>query len=73
MAIASLKIHPAIGIARLGNSPDEFVIGPERLWDPPDPPGGFWRRRQEARPTRASPYRLESDVTRAPRAALDAL
>lgn len=41
MAIVSLKIHPAIGVARLGNSPDEFFVGPERLWDPPDPPGGF--------------------------------
>jgi hypothetical protein len=34
-------VHPAIGVARIGNSPDEFFIGPERLWDPPDPPGGF--------------------------------
>jgi hypothetical protein len=41
MAITSIKIHPAIGIARLGNSPDEFFIGPERLWEPPDPAGGF--------------------------------
>lgn len=41
MAITSVKVHPAIGIARLGNSPDEFFIGPERRWDPPDPPGGF--------------------------------
>jgi hypothetical protein len=22
------KIHPAIGVARVGNSPDEFFIGP---------------------------------------------
>jgi len=35
------KIHPAIGIARVGNSPDEFFIGPERIGQPPDPPGGF--------------------------------
>lgn len=41
MAITSVKIHPAIGVARLGNSPDDFFIGPEKLWDPPDPPGGF--------------------------------
>jgi hypothetical protein len=34
------KIHPAIGIARLGNSP-EFFIGPERLGQPPSPQGGF--------------------------------
>lgn len=25
------KIHPAIGIARVGNSPDEFYLSPERL------------------------------------------
>src|SRR5262245_49139754 len=35
------KIHPAIGIARVGNSPDEFFIGPERVGEQPDPPGGF--------------------------------
>jgi len=35
------KIHPAIGIARLGNSPDEFFIGPERIGERPNPPGGF--------------------------------
>ena len=29
MTISSIKIHPAIGIARLGNSPYEFFIGPE--------------------------------------------
>ncbi|MFH8249981.1 LodA/GoxA family CTQ-dependent oxidase [Microbacterium sp. B2969] len=35
------RIHPAIGIARVGNSPDEFFIGPERAFELPDPPGGF--------------------------------
>jgi hypothetical protein len=35
------KIHPAIGIARIGNSPDEFFIGPERIGERPDPSGGF--------------------------------
>ena len=35
------KIHPAIGIARVGNSPDEFFIGPERLGEFPEPAGGF--------------------------------
>jgi len=34
------RIHPAIGIARVGNSP-EFFIGPERLRERPEPPGGF--------------------------------
>jgi hypothetical protein len=41
MAITHIKIHPAIGVARVGNSPDEFFIGPERPWERPDPPGGF--------------------------------
>lgn len=35
------KIHPAIGIARLGNSPDELFIGPERPGELPMPEGGF--------------------------------
>jgi L-Lysine epsilon oxidase N-terminal/L-lysine epsilon oxidase C-terminal domain/von Willebrand factor type A domain len=34
------RIHPAIGIARIGNSP-EFFIGPERLGERPEPSGGF--------------------------------
>lgn len=34
------KIHPAVGIARVGNSP-EFFIGPERLGERPEPSGGF--------------------------------
>jgi hypothetical protein len=35
------KIYPAIGIARVGNSPDEFFIGPERIGEQPNPTGGF--------------------------------
>lgn len=35
------KIHPAIGIARVGNSPNEFFIGPERIGERPNPQGGF--------------------------------
>jgi hypothetical protein len=41
MAITVMRIHPSIGVARLGNSPDEFFIGPERRWEHPEPPGGF--------------------------------
>jgi hypothetical protein len=39
--IAYCKIHPAIGIARVGNSPNEFFIGPEipGVFDPPS--GGY--------------------------------
>jgi L-Lysine epsilon oxidase N-terminal/L-lysine epsilon oxidase C-terminal domain/von Willebrand factor type A domain len=35
------KIHPAIGIARVGNSPDDFFIGPEKLGEELTPQGGF--------------------------------
>ena len=34
------KIHPTIGFARVGNSPD-FFIGPEKRYQPPNPTGGF--------------------------------
>lgn len=39
MAITKVRIHPAIGIARMGNSPTDFFIGPEvpgRIDPPPD-------------------------------------
>jgi hypothetical protein len=42
--VAKCRIHPGIGIARVGNSPDEFFIGPEAPCDPNDvkpPAGGF--------------------------------
>jgi hypothetical protein len=41
MAIVGVKVHPAIGVARLGDSPDEFFVGPEKVWEVPDPPSGF--------------------------------
>lgn len=40
-AIATIKIHPAIGIARVGNSPTEFFIGPESPNDRSPPNGGY--------------------------------
>jgi len=39
--IASVKIHPAIGIARLGNSPSEFFLGPEKPGVHQRPPRGY--------------------------------
>lgn len=39
--IATIKIHPAIGIARIGNSDTEFFIGPERPGDHTPPKGGY--------------------------------
>jgi len=34
-ATPKYKIHPAIGIARVGNSPDSFYLAPERTGAPP--------------------------------------
>lgn len=39
----SFKIFPGIGIARLGNSPDAFFIGPEAPGIVPAPGGGSYR------------------------------
>jgi hypothetical protein len=41
LTIVKVKIHPAIGIARVGNSPDEFFIGPEHPGDRSIPPDGY--------------------------------
>jgi hypothetical protein len=37
--ITTAKIYPAIGIARVGNSPTEFFIGPERVGETSSPQG----------------------------------
>jgi len=39
--IAYCKIHPAIGIARVGNSPEEYFIGPEIPGVNSTPVGGY--------------------------------
>lgn len=39
--IASYAIYPPIGIARIGNAPDDYFYGPEVPGEVPDPPGGF--------------------------------
>jgi hypothetical protein len=39
--IVTFKIHPAIGIARVGDSPSEFFIGPEKPGVHPRPKGGY--------------------------------
>ena len=41
MPITSVKIFPTIGIARLGNSPTDFFIGPEIPGVRTPPPGGY--------------------------------
>lgn len=40
-AITRVAIHPAIGIARVGNSATEYFIGPEALGPTREPAGGF--------------------------------
>ena len=40
-AIKAIKIHPAIGIARVGNCPTEFFVGPEIPGVREMPPGGY--------------------------------
>ena len=40
-AIEQVVIHPAIGIARVGNSPDAWFLGPEVPGPHPVPEGGF--------------------------------
>jgi hypothetical protein len=40
-AIKSINIHPAISIARLGNSPTGFFVGPEVPGVHPRPRGGY--------------------------------
>jgi len=39
--VVRAAIHPAIGIARVGDSPDEYFIGPELPYCHPTPKGGF--------------------------------
>ena len=39
--VRTIRIHPAIGVARLGASSTEDFVGPERRWDIIRPPGGF--------------------------------
>ena len=55
--IHKCKIHPGIGIARVGNSPDQYFVGPEAPCDPNEvaPPAGGYKdtdgriKRQAAR------------------------
>lgn len=57
----TLKIHPGIGIARIGDSPHHFV-GPETVDTPPTPAGGY--RDDEGRIRRqAARFRLFDDAS----------
>ncbi|MEX2587474.1 MAG: LodA/GoxA family CTQ-dependent oxidase [Actinomycetota bacterium] len=39
--IVSVRIHPAIGIARIGNSEEDYFVGPEVPYRTPEPEGGY--------------------------------
>ncbi len=41
VGVASVAVHPAVGIARVGNSADSFFFGPELPGSLPVAPGGF--------------------------------
>ena len=55
--IVRASIHPAIGIARLGNSATEFFIGPEVAEPSPQSPG-FYRDASGALKREAARFRL---------------
>jgi hypothetical protein len=66
--IVRAAIHPAIGIARVGNSPTEFLIGPEVTDPAPGKPGSYrdaWGalKRQAAR-FRIYGYNAAGEVVR---------
>ena len=55
--IVRAAIHPAIGIARVGNSADAFFIGPQVVPSPPAPPGAY-RDPQHALKRQAAQFRI---------------
>lgn len=55
--IVSVAIHPGIGIARVGNSKDEYFIGPEVPYPDPKPPG-FYRDASGALKRQAARFRI---------------
>ena len=55
--VAYAKIHPGIGVARVGNSPTEYYIGPEYASAPP-PPFGTTRDNTGAIKRQAARFRI---------------
>lgn len=55
--IVRAAIHPAIGIARVGNSPEEFYFGPE-VPDPLPKPPGFYKDGTGALKREAARFRV---------------
>jgi hypothetical protein len=55
--IVRAAIHPSIGIARVGNSKEEYFIGPE-VTDPLPQPSGFYRDNGGALKRQAARFRI---------------
>src|SRR5215204_2034871 len=55
--IVRAAIHPSIGVARVGNSEDEFYIGPEVVEPLPEPPG-FYKDPKGALKREAARFRI---------------
>jgi hypothetical protein len=55
--IVRAAIHPAIGIARIGDSQSDYTIGPETV-DPPARPPGFYRDAAGALKRQAACFRI---------------
>jgi hypothetical protein len=56
-AIVRAAIHPSIGVARIGNSPDGYFLAPE-VADPPPQPPGFYRDGTGALKRQAARFRI---------------
>ncbi len=57
LRIVKAAIHPSIGVARVGNSQEEFFIGPEVI-DPIPRPSGFYRDAKGALKRQAARFRV---------------
>ena len=55
--VVRAAIHPSIGVARLGNSQDEYFLAPEVVDPPPQPPG-FYRDATGALPRQVVRFRI---------------
>lgn len=54
------RIHPAVGVARVGNSPTQFFVGPERIGEPPN----FDVATKQFRPFKDSQGRVKRQAAR---------
>lgn len=55
--VVSARIHPAIGVARIGNSPEGYFIGPE-VPHPAGPPEGGYRDAEGRLKRQAAQFRI---------------